>query len=123
MHRGHCTFLEKLVKARAASAIAIIIISDEETAINPTANVDEITAAGDINDCAVLLLPKNTGESFEQMVIVGEDLRMQIMLAVEPKPLEDETSGQHPIESEVEKDPNRILYINGLPLINTRLLV
>ncbi|KIM46267.1 glycoside hydrolase family 47 protein [Hebeloma cylindrosporum] len=125
VQRGHCTFLEKLLRARDASAAGIIVISDEDAGVNPTANPDELTAAGDLNDVAVILLPKKTGETFQELVMASERLNsLQIMMTLH-QPLGDgDDSGYAPIENEEQpKDPNRILYINGHPLINTRLLV
>jgi len=125
VRRGHCTFLEKLLRARDASAAGIIIISDEEAAINPTANTDELAVAGDLNDVAVILLPKKIGETFEELLMASEQINpLQIMIALQQAPGDGGESGYAPVErGEQPKDPNRILYINGLPLINTRLLV
>ncbi|KAF8974233.1 alpha mannosidase-like protein [Flammula alnicola] len=129
VHRGHCTFLEKLLHARAASAAGIIVISDEETGINPTANPDELADAGDLSDVAVVLLAKKTGEALEEMLIVSERMSsLQIMMALQRNLGDFDESGYAPdekeeLEEEQAKDPNRILYINGHPLINTRLLI
>jgi len=125
--RGHCTFLEKLVNARAALAAGIIVISDEELGINPTANADELTAAGDLNDVAIILLPKKSGDALEELVNLTEKLHTsEIMIALQPRnsELDGDHSGHLPVEIEEESpSPSRILYINGHPLINTRLLV
>ena len=127
VHRGDCTFLEKLLKARDASAAGVIVINNEDTIINPTANWDELALAGDLNDVGLVLLTNKVGQAFENMLIASEQLQpRQIMLALEgtenTESIED--SGHPPIDKETEtKDPNRILYINGHPLINTRLLI
>jgi mannosidase alpha-like ER degradation enhancer 1 len=125
VRRGHCTFLEKLLRARDASAAGIVIISDEEAGINPTANPDELAVAGDLNDVAVILLPKKIGETFQELLIASEQFNsLQIMIALQQAPGDSDESDYAPIEREEQpKDPNRILYINGHPLINTRLLV
>ncbi|PPQ77269.1 hypothetical protein CVT25_010851 [Psilocybe cyanescens] len=127
IHRGECTFLEKVINARDASAVGVIIISDEEASINPTANSDELEAAGDLSGVAVVLLPKKAGDAFEELLILTESMKStQIMVALQNQPsLGPDDPGYIPIEAEEEhpKDPNRILYINGHPLINTRLLV
>lgn len=130
VHRGHCTFLEKLLNARDAGAAGVLIISDEELGVNPTANADELEYAGDLSDVAAILLPKKVGESFEQMVALSERLgALQIRLALQQS-IEEQyvLPEEHIPEDEVEDEPqsqdtNRILYINGHPLINTRLLV
>ncbi|KAF5321197.1 hypothetical protein D9619_000434 [Psilocybe cf. subviscida] len=130
VHRGHCTFLEKLLNARDAGAAGVLIVSDEELGINPTANADELEHAGDLSEVAAILLPKKVGESFEEMVALSERLgALQIRLALQQS-IEEQyvlpKEGVHEEDVEDEppaKDTNRILYINGHPLINTRLLV
>ena len=128
VHRGHCTFLEKLIRARDASAAGIIIVSDEEMGINPTANADELLAAGDLSRAGVVLLTKTIGQALEEMVAVSEKFQSaQIMVSLlhTQNPGSQDESERIPVEQEEEqfKDPNRILYINGHALINTRLLV
>ncbi|KAF9482475.1 alpha mannosidase-like protein [Pholiota conissans] len=128
VHRGQCTFLDKLLQARDALAAGIIIISDEDTGINPTANPDELSQVGDLSGVAVILLPKKTGETLEQMIIVSEkSSTLQIVIALQRKLDDKGDSESLPRDGQVEddqtKDPNRILYINGHPLINTRLWV
>jgi len=127
VHRGDCTFLDKLLKARDASAAGIIVISNQDTVINPAANRDELALVGDLSDVGLVLLTNEVGQAFENMLIASEQLRPgHIMLALEHKQnvgsVED--NGHRPVDKEREaKDPNRILYINGHPLINTRLLI
>ncbi|KAG6813486.1 hypothetical protein H0H92_010511 [Tricholoma furcatifolium] len=111
VHRGECTFLEKLMHARDASAAGIIVISDDDLVINPTANADEIRTAGDLNDTALVLLPQPAGEILLEMMHRAE----QGIISRVKMVLEEET-----IDIPA-KDPNRILYINGHPLRNTRL--
>ncbi|KAF5388298.1 hypothetical protein D9615_000341 [Tricholomella constricta] len=115
VHRGDCTFLEKLLHARAASAAGVLVISDDDLVINPTANIDEIEAAGDLSDVALVLLPLKAGEVLMNMLDHAEQgLISQVRMV-----LEGEDTGHIP----AAKDPNRILYINDHPLLNTRLLV
>ncbi|KAF8812365.1 glycoside hydrolase family 47 protein [Phlegmacium glaucopus] len=127
VHRGDCTFLEKLLKARDASAAGVIVISNQDTIINPTANQDELALAGDLSDVGLVLLTNKVGQAFENMLVASEQLQPgQIMMALEHK--QDvggvEDTSHTPVDKETEvKDPNRILYINGHPLMNTRLLI
>jgi mannosidase alpha-like ER degradation enhancer 1 len=128
VHRGKCTFLEKLLYARAASASAVIIISDDNLAINPTANPDDLEAAGDLSDAAVILLPKETGEALENMLIVTGILgSAEIRVSVDTKRSEghgEELERSHSAgKDQGDKETTRVLYVNGHPLINTRLLV
>ena len=127
VHRGDCTFLEKLVKARDASAAGVIVISNEDTPINPTASREELALVGDLSDVGLLFLTNTLGQAFENVLVASEQLYSgEIMLALEPT--QDgggvEDTGDTPVEKKTEvKDLSRNLYINGHPLINTRLLV
>lgn len=124
VHRGDCTFLEKLLHARDALAAGILIISDEESGINPTANADELIEAGDLSGVAVILLPKKAGQAVEELVLLTEKLHSsQIRIALQEPHHSDIEQTSPPEREEEPKDPNRILYINGHPLINTRLLI
>lgn len=127
VHRGDCTFLEKLVKARDALAAGVIVISSEDTPINPTASREELALVGDLSDVGLLLLTNTVGQAFENVLVASEQLFSgEIMLALERtqdgEGIED--TGDTPADKETEvKDLNRNLYINGHPLMNTRLLV
>jgi mannosidase alpha-like ER degradation enhancer 1 len=127
VQRGKCTFLQKLLYARAASASAIIIINDNNLALNPTADPDELHAAGDVGDAAVILLPKKIGEALEDMIIAtGKSETAEIRISVDTKGLGGvgDLKPSLPVgKDKKDKDATRILYINGHPLINTRLLV
>jgi ER degradation enhancer, mannosidase alpha-like 1 len=118
VRRGGCTFLEKLIQARDVGAAGVVVISDEDGAINPTANTDEVEAAGDINDIVITLLPHRAGAALEAVMTTAEQAGWEVLMKLETE-LED---APQPV-SEPKKDPNRILYINGHPLLNTRLLV
>lgn len=124
VHRGQCTFLEKLLYARAASASAIIVISDDNFPINPTANPDELEAAGDLSNAAVILLQKRTGEALEDMVITTSKLGTAgIRISVDWEEHGDSRHSKPLGQNTNDEEAKRILYINGHPLINTRLLV
>lgn len=128
VHRGQCTFLEKLLNARVALASAIIIISDDNFAINPTANSDELEAAGDLSDAAVIVLPRKTGEVLEDMLFaIGKLGATEIRISVDTERSEghgEELERPQPVgKDEKDKETTRVLYINGHPLLNTRLLV
>jgi mannosidase alpha-like ER degradation enhancer 1 len=128
VHRGQCTFLEKLLYARAASASAVIIVSDDNFGINPTANPEELEAAGDLSDTAVILLPKKTGEALEDMLVASSKLgTAEIRISMDAKRSEghgeDLEHSQHVRKDKKNRNTARVLYINGHPLINTRLLV
>jgi mannosidase alpha-like ER degradation enhancer 1 len=118
VHRGECTFLEKLLHARSASAAGVLVISDDDAVINPTANPNEVEAAGDIHDVAIVLLPHKEGQVLMEMMDRAERIGTdKISMVV------DYDSSPAAPDPEVHKDPDRILYLNGHPLLNTRLLV
>ena len=144
VERGDCTFLEKLLQARHTGAAGVLVISDDETAINPTADAQEAEEAGDISDAGLLLLTKTAGNVLLNLMETIDMLGTgQVMVAIHRDPLAESsnrgTTYQKPqgeeapdVSEEVEnenKDRNqdttdlRILYINGHPLLNTRLLV
>ena len=42
LHRGTCTFIEKLAYAKRAGARGVVVISDMDMAINPSAEAEEL---------------------------------------------------------------------------------
>lgn len=120
VHRGECAFLEKLVYARDAGASGVIVVSDEDSPINPSASAAEIAAAGDISDVALVLLPYTVGKSVTAMVdAAGMFGYGHVMFAVD-------TEAQAWTEGVIDPTPGevgQILYINGHPLLNTRLII
>ncbi|KZP32890.1 glycoside hydrolase family 47 protein [Athelia psychrophila] len=126
--RGECTFIEKLTRAKAAGASGVIIISNEELPINPSANAAEIAAAGNLDDAVMVVINRSAGELVLSMLnSVGDGEMGQLMLTVDPEG-QSVTTEVHPgpehtgKESQAHSDPNRVLYINGHALLNTRLL-
>lgn len=123
--RGDCTFLEKLVHARSALAAGIVVISNDDDAINPTANKSELAAAGDLDDVAILLLAYRAGQILLDMLDTAEGLGIgPVKLALSP---ERKPTAPEPIydrqNTEKAKSAGRILYLNGHALLNTRLLI
>ncbi|KAG2135913.1 glycoside hydrolase family 47 protein [Suillus bovinus] len=120
VHRGECAFLEKLVYARDAGASGVIVVSDEDTPINPSASPAEIAAAGDLSNVALVLLPYTVGKSVTAMVdAAGMFGYGHVMFAVD-------TEAQAWTEGVIDPTPGevgQILYINGHPLLNTRLII
>lgn len=148
VERGDCTFLDKLLEAQNAGAAGVIVISNEDLPINPTAGSDEVIAAGDLSDVGLLLLPKTTGRVLTELMETIEKVGTgQVMVAIHRDPLatadsaskgapkkdqkrepekdqEDRNrSGKTGEETSQDTNNPRILYINGHPLLNTRLLV
>jgi ER degradation enhancer, mannosidase alpha-like 1 len=109
--RGECTFLEKLIHARSAGAAGVVVISHENFGVNPTASEEELAAAGDLSDVAIVVLTAPDGQKVTALM----DLAVatgQLMVALD--------KGNSPAETH---GPERVLYLNGHPLLNTRLLV
>lgn len=129
VQRGDCTFLDKLFEAAVAGASGVVVISDEAHGINPSADPEEIQAVGDmLDEVAVVVVNQDDGEMLTTMMDAAESMGVgQIMMAISPTP--EMTSNGHdasiPPDEAMRKarDSSRVLYLNGHPLINTRLLV
>ncbi|KAF7355218.1 alpha-1,2-Mannosidase [Mycena sanguinolenta] len=102
VQRGECTFLQKLLMVKNAGAAGVLVVSDEDMPINPTADAKELEDAGDLSDIA----RRSAGG--------------QVVLQVDP----ERFSSVVP-DVVQEADPakvHKILYLNGHPLLNTQLL-
>ncbi|KAF5331587.1 hypothetical protein D9611_007751 [Ephemerocybe angulata] len=135
-HRGNCTFLEKLKNADAASAAGVIVISDEDAPINPTANAEDVEEADNLNNTALVFLTSSTGKALLELIdLVEEKGTSQVMVTLHRRQPADtnttptgddseDSSKMEPIEEEEpSRDTERVLYINGHALLNTRLLI
>ncbi|KAI6151993.1 glycoside hydrolase family 47 protein [Pisolithus tinctorius] len=116
--RGECTFLEKLVQAQKADASGVIVISDDDEAVNPSATAEEIAAAGDLDDVALVLLPLTPGKGLAAMVegagVLGYG---NVLFSVDFEGVPPATRRDGDVEN------MHVLYVNGHPVLNTRLLV
>jgi len=126
LHRGQCTFLEKLQRASEAGASGVIVISNEDIAISPTAGEEEIQEAGhSLDEVALIVLKKSEGREVTVMMDVTDGGRVgRVMVVLErsaasssEREVHDKTKQHGPPEK-----ISRMLYVNGHPLINTRLL-
>ena len=133
-HRGTCTFLDKLKNAHDASAAGLLVISNEDLPINPTASAEDLEEAAQLKDTALVLLTKSTGKALLDMIdAIEERGTSQVMVTLhKPRiptstadPAQDPLPANPPVEDNSPKDPDseRILYINNHALLNTRLLV
>jgi mannosidase alpha-like ER degradation enhancer 1 len=127
VYRGECTFLEKLVRAKAAGASGVVVISDDELVINPTSDPEEIATAGDVSDVALVALKLSDGKLVMSMLDVADTRGVGVVtLTVDP---EGQLANGRRLPEGTDKqgwehvDPSRVLYINGHALLNTRLLV
>lgn len=127
--RGDCTFLDKLFEAAVAGASGVITIADEEHSITPSAGADELQAVGDmLDDVAIVVVNRSDGELLTTMLNAAETFGTgQVMATIAPPTETTVDSGEARLPSEVARqkarDGNRILYLNGHPLVNTRLMV
>jgi ER degradation enhancer, mannosidase alpha-like 1 len=127
VHRGTCSFIEKLKHGRDAKASAVMVVSDEDTLITPSTSMEDVHNAGNLNDTSLLLFTHKVGKAVLELLETteGQGKRQLVVSSndVPPAPApspESEQAGPHFPDA---VDPNRILYINGHALLNTRLLV
>jgi ER degradation enhancer, mannosidase alpha-like 1 len=120
LNRGECTFLEKLIMAQATGAIGIIVISDEDVGVNPSAEDEELAVAGDLRDVAILLLTSTDGQAVIDLMDLAEtDGTGQLRMVLQQPHSLPEGDGENARKENI----NRVLYLNGYPLLNTQLLV
>ncbi|KAF9263487.1 alpha mannosidase-like protein, partial [Marasmius fiardii PR-910] len=126
VRRGECTFLQKLAEARNSGAAGVLVVSDDNIGINPTANQEELDAVGDISDVAMVVLPQDIGTAIEELLDLGTDRGLGQLMVILEHERESPISETKETEGDNRKDENhgeKILYLNGHPLQNTRLLV
>ncbi|KAG7449275.1 alpha mannosidase-like protein [Guyanagaster necrorhizus] len=122
-YRGDCTFLQKLLMAQSAGAAGVLVVSDEDVALNPTANADELSAVGDLGDVVIAVLPRQAGNLIDEMMDMAENRGTgRITVTLDPSRYTESVEEVQDVEDQGEPS-NRILYLNGHPLLNTRLLV
>jgi mannosidase alpha-like ER degradation enhancer 1 len=137
VERGGCTFLEKLLAARNAGALGVLVLSDEDSVIIPSANLDEIEESGDISDTGLLLLPKTASTVLAELLDLMERLGSRAMVTIQRESImmadssgnkkgtpTSPRSKKGEKKEDIDNNSNpRILYINGHALLNTRLLI
>ncbi|KAF7433136.1 alpha mannosidase-like protein [Pleurotus ostreatus] len=126
VRRGECTFVEKLLHAKSAGASGVIVISDIESRLNPSADAEDLDQAGDISDVALVVLPPSSGFVVDQLLKLTESTgmgRLVVTLVPEGQPaMHDEGHIPAELPSRTQQTKKRILYLNGHPLVNTQLL-
>lgn len=129
VRRGDCTFLDKLFEAAVAGASGVIAISDEDHSITPSAGADELQTIGDmLDDVAIVVVNRSDGEHLTAMLDSADTFGTgQVMVAITPQMQTTANGGESGLHSEMmrqkARDGSRILYLNGHPLVNTRLMV
>ncbi|KAJ6509896.1 alpha mannosidase-like protein [Mycena vitilis] len=121
VERGECTFLQKLIMARDAGAAGVFVVSNEDVALNPTADPEELEVAGNLGDVGLVVLSPQVGQLVHDMLDSTDERGGQVLLQVDPERL---SAPSPDIVHEAEKEKaHKILYLNGHPLLNTRLLI
>lgn len=138
VNRGDCTFLEKLVYAQQAGASGVVVLGNEATHINPSADKAEVDAAGEkLNEVAIVVLRQGDAALLAQMLDSAERHGLgTVKLVVEPyggsaganqhRAPESEQGQSGSAEERTKsdtKEATRVLYLNNHPLLNTRLIV
>ena len=121
--RGHCTFLEKLTYARDAGASGVIVVNTDDTSINPSATSDEVAAAGELHDVALVLLSHTAGKNIAAMLDASGLFGYgNVLFSIDPEGWSSQPKAGGNKHDQGGQTPH-VLHINGHPLLNTRLLV
>ena len=125
VHRGECTFLEKLQRAHEVGASGVVVLNDSEEAISPSASIEDLEGVGDsLDDVAVVVLRASDGHQVSAMLDVAEDHYVgRVVLVLQNLERDTASPEQEPTGEQSGFLGNRVLYINGHALLNTRLLV
>ena len=125
VRRGTCTFLEKLMRAHEVGASGVVVINDSDLEINPSATEEDLKDIGDsLDDVAVVVLSEWDGRQVSAMLDVAEDRHTgRVVLALDGTQLDTASVEHTPAEEHFRFAEDPVLYINGHPLLNTKLLV
>jgi len=129
--RGECTFLKKLLNAKEAGASGVIVINDDDTRISPSINEEEREEVGNtVDDVALVILTKSAGKTVIDMMKGTQHLGVgQVMFMVDPESRQvgvRKRPTKYKSSNDMEKlkdDIQKVLYLNGHALVNTRLVI
>ncbi|KAG8218733.1 glycoside hydrolase family 47 protein [Butyriboletus roseoflavus] len=122
--RGGCPFLEKLVFARDAGASGVIVVNTDDTHVNPSATSDEVAAAGELHNVALVLLPHTTGKNIAAMLDASGLFGYgNVLFSIDSEGWTGQRKAGGDKTDDQEGQTPRVLYISGHPLLNTRLIV
>ena len=130
--RGECTFLEKLLNAKEAGASGVVVINDSDIRVNPSIDEEEREEVGDaLDDVALVILTKVGGKAVTDMIKRMQGFGAgQVMFTVDlgnrqvgvkRKPTKAYRSSND--VDNLKDDFQKVLYLNGHALVNTRLVV
>ncbi|GJJ07502.1 hypothetical protein Clacol_001704 [Clathrus columnatus] len=118
--RGECTFLQKLVMARAGGAIGVIVVSDDEHPINPTADKDELALVDDhISNATLVVITLSSGEALQSLLSKAAQKSVEVVMSME----KTDISTSYIDRTEQKRTGIRYIYVNNRPILNIRLLV
>ena len=126
VERGGCTFIQKLSLGKAAGAAGVIIASDTNDRINPSADSDEVEFARlQLSDVALVVVSQKDAQIVSDLLRHGSTYGVRVLMLVEHQ---GKSASPHAETNWKDWDRNsraepRILYVNGRPLINAELLV
>ena len=132
VERGECTFLKKLLNAKEAGASGVVVINDSDVRVSPSIDEDEREEVGDaVDDVALVILTKTGGKAVIDMVKRTREFgRGQVMFTVDPDSrqvgVKTKLTKAHNGSNDIDKlkdDIQKVLYLNGNALVNTRLVV
>ncbi|KIJ56728.1 glycoside hydrolase family 47 protein [Sphaerobolus stellatus SS14] len=123
VQRGDCTFIQKLRMAKAAGAAGVIVASDSEDPINPTADPGEKKIAQEnLSDVALVVVTRSVAQMIYQLLEIASSAPgVQLHTVVVHQ--ENPPNQSRPTSSDRVPSGARHLYVNGKPLINVELLV
>jgi mannosidase alpha-like ER degradation enhancer 1 len=119
VHRGDCSFLDKLVFAKKAGAVGVIVVSDEDIHINPSSTEDELQQVGDINDVALVILKQSEAAAVLDMMEIAQSEGL-LMVSLDPERWPATPDKVQQVKD--SRESGKTLFLNGHPLMNTRLL-
>ena len=129
--RGGCTFLEKLLNAKGAGASGVVVINDDDVRISPSIDEEEKEVVGNVvDDVALVILTRTGGNAVTDMIKRAQDSGTgQVMFTVD---LESKQAGPKRKPTKIYRSSNdvdrlkddtqKMLYLNGHALVNTRLV-
>lgn len=129
VERGQCTFVEKLFEAAVAGASGVIALTEDEASLSPSASPEDIRDMDNsLDDVAIVTTARAETILVTAMLdsaeLYGNQVRMVIVPTREPPPSVGEPGSTVPLDEQRTKarEGNRVLYLNGHPLLNTRLM-
>ncbi len=123
IRRGKCTFVEKLRQANIGGAAGVIVVSDGEIPLNPTAGDDDVQ---DLTNTPLVVVTQSTGKQIFDMMDLAREHETQVMLSIESElGASPSASAPKEIRDSELKDmaPKQYLILGGRPILNLLIMV